>query len=378
MILIAVVNFLTFMSFQLFPSALPLYARDIGVSEDQLGWLLAVTTVSALFIRPVAGMLVDRRGRHGVMVCGLIVMAASVVLMAVMPMFGALLALRFIQGIGWGCCTTSNSTVASDVIPRKRFAEGMGYYSLSSAVALAIAPGLGIELLNIMGMQMLSGVSTVFMALALVASFFITYRKIDFESVSRKAALIEPASVLPAVTIFFTSFCYGGIVTFLAIDAEDRGIEGIAFFFTLYALATLVSRPASGALTDRRGFTLTVVLGVVVVVPALMLIAFASSIVFYLAAALLLGIGFGMLQSSLSAMAVVLAPVERRGAANATFLLGFDGGIGVGAVVSGFMVSAIGYQGMFFAVAFLPIISLVIYLMGRKFGFGDSASEADC
>lgn len=375
MVLIIVVNFFTFMSFQLFPSALPLYARSLGVADGMLGWIMAITTISALAVRPIAGMVVDRHGRHGVMIAGFIVMAAAVLLMAVVPLFGALLAFRFIQGIGWGCCTTSNSTTASDIIPKSRFAEGMGYYSLSTAIALAVAPGLGIELLNMLGMTVLSGISTAFLALAAITSFFIAYKRIDPESAPRKAALIEAASAFPAITVFFISFCYGAIVTFLAIDAESRGVEGIALFFTVYALATLVSRPVSGRLTDKRGFTLTVVMGIVLMVPSLLLIALSGSLGMYLTAAVLLGIGYGTLQSSLSAMAVVLAHPSRRGAANATYLLGFDGGIGVGAIASGWLAGALGYQGMFLVVTFMPCIALAIYGTGLKLGFGKGGRQ---
>ena len=375
MVLIITVNFFTFMSFQLFPSALPLYARDLGVDESQLGWLLAITTISALVVRPFAGMIVDRYGRHGVMISGFIIMAAAIILMAIVPLFGALLAFRFIQGVGWGCCTTSNSTTASDIIPKQRFAEGMGYYSLSTAIALAIAPGLGIEIVNMFGMTVLSGISTAFLALAAVVSFLITYKRIDPETAPKKSALVEVASIFPAVTIFFISFTYGAIITFLAIDAESRGVGGIALFFTIYALATLVSRPVSGRLTDKRGFTITVLSGIVLMIPSLLLIAMANSLVMYLVAAAFFGIGFGTLQSSLSAMAILLAPASHRGSANATYLLGFDGGIGVGAIVSGWIVAALGYQGMFFVIACMPVVSLVIYAAGKKMGHGKPRSN---
>ncbi|MDO4182837.1 MAG: MFS transporter [Coriobacteriia bacterium] len=365
-LLIALVNFLTFMSFQLFPSSLPLYAREIGAPEHLLGWLTALTTVSALVTRPVMGAVVDRKGRHGVMIAGLIIMAVSIILMALVPIFGALLALRLLQGVGWGCSTTANSTTASDVIPKPRFAEGMGYYSLSAALALAIAPGLGIQMLNVLGMPVLAGCSTVFLALALVGSFFITFKRISPETAPKKIEFIEPASVFPAVTVFFTSLCYGALVTFLALDAQYRGIEGIPLFFTVYAMATLVSRPVSGMLVDRKGFTPAVVAGIAIMVPSMLLITFASSLGMYLVAAVLLGVGFGTLQSSLSAMAIMLAPPNRRGSANATYLLGFDGGIGVGAVASGVLAGAVGYFGMWLAISVMPLVAAAVYAAGCR------------
>ena len=368
MLLVTIVNFLTFTSFQLFPSALPLYAQGLGVADDQLGLLMAITTVSALATRPIAGMVADRRGRHGVMVVGFFIMGVAVFLLPVIPLFSALLVIRFVQGIGWACSTTSTSTAASDIIPKKRFAEGMGYFSLSTAIALAIAPGLGIELLDTFGIAALSTVSIVCLALALVASFFISYKHISVESSNTKMELVERSSAFPSVIAFCLSLCYGAVITYLAIDAESKGIQGIALFFTVYALATLFSRPASGRLSDKKGFAPAVVFGIVFMVPSLVLIAMADSLAMYIAAALLLGIGYGTAQAALSAMAVILAPPERRGAANATYLLGLDAGIGVGSLASGALVGMIGCQDMFLATACMPVVAVAIYTIGHIAG----------
>lgn len=45
----------------------------------------------------------------------------------------------------------------------------------------------------------------------------------------------------------------GFISTYLAIVAEERGIQNIALFFTVYSICMVALRPLTGKLLDRCG-----------------------------------------------------------------------------------------------------------------------------
>ena len=62
-------------------------------------------------------------------------------------------------------------------------------------------------------------------------------------------------------------------------------------------------------------------------------------------------------------MAVINAPKERIGAANATFFTGFDGGIGFGSVIGGILAAAFGYGKMYMSLSILVVISAVMYFV---------------
>lgn len=68
--------------------------------------------------------------------------------------------------------------------------------------------------------------------------------------------------------------------------------------------------------------------------------------------------GIGAAQSSLQTMAIVNAPNNRTGAGNATFFTGFDGGIGIGAVLAGLLSSAMGYGRMFAGYVLIDVLSM--------------------
>lgn len=95
---------------------------------------------------------------------------------------------------------------------------------------------------------------------------------------------------------------------------------------------------------------------------AFLLMGLFPNIVTYLLSAVLAGFGFGGLEPALQSMAVAIAPPERRGSANSTFLCAYDIGIGVGGGIAGSLITAVGYNHMFVIMSIFNILSIVIYM----------------
>lgn len=100
---------------------------------------------------------------------------------------------------------------------------------------------------------------------------------------------------------------------------------------------------------------------------ALLLLTFAPNNVTFVISAAMSGYAFGGIEPSLQAMAVHIAPPEKRGAANSTFLCAYDIGIGLGGGLAGVLIDNIGYNKMFALMTAANIISVLIYVLwGRK------------
>lgn len=278
--------------------------------------------------------------------------------------------LRFIHGFGWGASSTASSTIASDVVPKSRLGEGMGYFGLTSTLAMAIAPALGLEILGGYGFNAVFYISAGVVLISIFIALLIKYHKPDVVPKSDsdgfpksgKAGIFERSAILPAVVIFFITMTYGAIVSFIALYAGQKQVENIGLFFTVYAAALLISRPYFGRLTDRKGTPFAVLPGILCVIVSMSLIYFANSLMAFLIAGFIYGIGFGAVQPALQAMSVRKVDNTRRGAANATFFLGFDLGIGAGAILWGIIAEHLGYQ-LIYLLAIIPaVVGALIYI----------------
>ncbi|EAX47638.1 major facilitator superfamily MFS_1 [Thermosinus carboxydivorans Nor1] len=364
-ILICTTNLFIFCGFQMLMPTLPVYAKHLGGSDAAAGLIVGSVSVAAVLMRPVAGQALDYYGRKGIFLAGLVVFISAVLAYIWAPSLGVLLLIRFIHGFGWGATSTAASTVAADIIPKARLGEGMGYFGLTTTVAMAFAPALGLYLTSHFSFTVLFLASAFIVAIAAGLALSIGYRHIN--AAKAKTFLLEKAALRPALVIFFVTMTYGAVVSFLALYAAQQGIDNIGPFFTVYAIALAVARPLSGRLADRRGFDIVVIPGVVLIMVAMFLLYLANSFAWFLAAGIVYGIGFGAVQPGLQAMSVLKAPPNRRGAANATFFIGFDLGIGFSSVLWGLVSQAFGYKAMYLWTVVPALLALSIYIIiGRR------------
>jgi MFS family permease len=371
-IFIILANLFTFLGFQMLLPTLPVYAKHLGGGDTSAGLVVGMFTLSALIIRLFAGQALDVYGRKGILLSGLAIFAVCVLGYMWAPSLLVLLAIRFIHGIGWGLSSTAASTVAADVIPRSRMGEGMGYYGLAGTISMALAPALGLYLLTRFSFSFLFTVSAAMVAIAIVIANLIKYHKVTPHSGQFKLSLIEKAALRPSLVVFFLTMTYGAIVAFLALYALQGGISNIGPFFTVYALALAVSRPLAGRLADQQSFDAVVIPGIILVAIAMVLLSRAHSLSGFLLAAVVYGAGFGAVQPSLLALAIVLSPPQRRGAANATFFSGFDLGIGLSSIMWGAVAEVTGYSLMYLLTVLPVAAALICYLAGRQ-PVGDNA-----
>ena len=361
---ISILNLFIFLSFQMFPPALPVYVKWLGASDATVGWLGGMIIIATLIIRPFAGLALDSMGRKKIFIIGLAIVLLMTVAYGLFPIVGMILAIRFVHGLGWGLASTGSTTIAADVIPKQRFGEGMAYFSLSSSLAMAVAPALALYL----GMRHTVVVAAVLMVIAIVLAFMIKYRDLPPKpqnSGPRKFAPYEKAAIWPGFIMFLVNSSYGALVSFIAIYALTRGIENIGIFFTVYAVALVVTRPFFGKLIDSKGFGAAVFPGIIAAIIAIVILGFAQNLLWFLVSGFIYGIAFGACQTGLQTMAVLNSPPHRTGAANATFFTGFDGGIGFGSILSGLLATWFTYSQMYLLIAILPTLALLIYLAAK-------------
>lgn len=366
-IITTLVTFLLFFGFQMLLPILPIFAKSIGADESTIGMVTGIFVVSAISIRPITGIMLDRIGRKSIFLIGLIIFIISVLSYNFISSLAIILLFRFIHGFGWGMANTASNTIASDIIPKTRFGEGMGYFGLSASLSMALGPAIGLFLIENFDFKAVFYLAGLLAIVSFIMSFSIEYKEGEKEKTKDKLVLFEKSSITPSIIMFFLTITYGTVVSFISIYAPEKGIENIGLFFTVYAVSILLTRPIFGKIIDKFGFDYLMIPGIILVIISMVALSFAKTLAVFILIGLIYGIGFGACQACLQTMAVIDAPPDNRGAANATFFTGFDSGIGIGSIIYGYLASNLGYSRMYLLAAIPAGMAFIVYfLIGRK------------
>ena len=362
-ILIIVINFLVFLNHLMVLATFPFYVESLGGSEAVSGLAAAAFSIVAVVCRPVIGWLLDCGKRRVLLVIGLAGMTLMPVGYLVLGVLYLALLCRMLHGASLAFSNTSTATLATDVIPRARFAEGMGMFGLATALATACAPALGLALMERFGYAALFGTAAVSTALALVLFLGVKTPTVPVQprKLSLKGLLDRDALPASATALVFM-LTYGALENFTAKFAAEAGLPSGGLFFTIMAAVLLLTRLTAGKVTDRHGESIFAYTCNLAMLVAFLLLGLWPNTVTYLLAAVLAGYGFGGLEPALQSMAVAIAPPERRGSANSTFLCAYDIGIGVGGGIAGALISAVGYGRMFVIMAAFNVLAVLIYV----------------
>lgn len=364
-------NFMLYFSFMVVTPLFPLYLSEVfGATKDQTGMVLSGYALTALLIRPFSGFLVDSFPRKLILlVCyGLFALFFGGYLVA-----GSLLSfciLRTLHGAPMGATTVANSTVAIDVLPSSRRAEGIGYYGLSNNLGTAIAPTIGMLIY-----QWTHNYDLIFLVSLLTACIGFTINS---------TLKLKPRPLLPlkgvggsvsldrflllkgwpeALCIVGYSFSYGVVSTYIAIYAkQELGITtGTGLFFTLLCVGLISSRLV-GARGLRKGrITENATSGVIIsFFGYLVFAAFHNAWGFY-GAAFIVGLGNGHMFPAFQTMFINLAPNSQRGTANSTLFTAWETGVGVGIILGGIVAEYFSYGAAFWIAWIGNVIGVVLY-----------------
>ncbi|MFA2691936.1 MFS transporter [Bacillus mycoides] len=369
-----------FTGFYLLVPTLPLFIKEIGGNESQVGLMMGMFTIAAVVIRPIIGGMLDQYGRRSFIIFGLIFfgitmysynLASTIVLLAV---------LRVIHGVTWAVSTTAVGTAITDIIPDSRRGEGMGWYgmamTIAMAIAMAIGPMIGLWVVQNYSFHGLFLLATLLSFMAVVLSL-ITKMPFTPQKEKGKIQLFEKSVLSITVVVFFLSFAYGGITTFLPLFASSIDVNP-GTFFLVYAIALTIVRPISGKLLDKYGEVFIILPALCITILAIVVLTISNGLIGVMIAAALYGVGFGSAQPALQAAMLTIVDPSKRGVANASFFTAFDLGIGLGAILLGVVSQMFGYRILFAGSAISGLIALIIFVIfvKQRLGKKDFAYKA--
>ena len=137
--LIEAAQYLVFGAIEAF---LALFAVSLGIPAWQIGVILGVQLVSIVFAKPLMGKVSDKVGRKQVIIPGLLIGAASILLLPHAPSFIGLSVLSLAFGIGFATVTSSTAALVADLTKHGSYGSSMGVLRTVMDVGQSIGPVL--------------------------------------------------------------------------------------------------------------------------------------------------------------------------------------------------------------------------------------------
>ncbi|MEL4358339.1 MULTISPECIES: MFS transporter [unclassified Luteococcus] len=371
---LTIANFCVAVIFYILTSTLSGWAlQELDASQAQAGLVGTAWFVGAMMARLVSGRILTVLGERATVVASLVLMLVGGLAYFACHTVVALLALRFLHGMGFGLSATAVGAATLARVPITRRGEGSGWFTFGMAIASGLGPMFGSVLQR--GPAGQHGVfvaavvcAVVALALSLLVAGQLHPRQPREHGAGFRVSDYIDVRVLPvAVVVGLCAMPFGTILTLLAPYADAMGLAGaVGPFFLAFAVVVAVSRPVAGVLQDRHG-DLSVMLPII----CLAVLGFAATALAdnqwkLVGAGALLGLGYGTLVPAGQTVALNLVGSARAGIGVGSYFLVVDAGTGLGPFVLGSLVDPLGYRGAFLTGLGCSVAGLLAMILLRR------------
>jgi MFS family permease len=365
-----VANFANSFGMQMLVATLPVYVISLGGNQASAGLVSGSLAITALLFRPFMGWLTDAWRRRPLVLIGTSCYGFASVFYLLANSIPLLLVGRFVHGFGLSCYTTASTAYVADIAPLRRRAEAVGFFAAAQAIGLIVGPVVGFMLIRAVGFRFLFYFSGGLGFTAFLISLLARERRKPWEVKRERWSPRTGIVAIDALPIAWMALCmgmaFGAVSAFVSIFAQSRGVQNPGFFFTVQALALLVSRILAGRLADRYSRAAIIVPGIIAATVALLLLPFAQGLPVFVISASLFGLGFGAAQPATMALLIDRVPPEQRGLATGTYYTGMDAGVSTGSILLGIISQKWGFNVMWPIAAACTLMGLAGFLGDKR------------
>lgn len=310
---------------------LPIFAKSLGASGTQIGWIASASTIPGILISYLAGDLADRFGYKKILVASLLIFSTAPFLYLFVQEPMELGLVRFYHGFA----TAAFGPVAMAAIAafsRNNTGQNLSLYSSATMIGRALAPTIGgtaYEIGSYGSVYLIAGISGI---LALVFAISV-FRKPD-ERETQAAALMEQDDskvsffrklislltyrplLLVGVLDACSYFAYGAFEMIFPLYAKQLGMStaAIGLLLGVQLIGIILFKPLFGHASDRFGRLPMMVTGLLACTAAFFSLSALTSALAIVPLILLYGLGFALITASTSALAADVARAGQLGA----------------------------------------------------------------
>lgn len=375
-ILICGINFFTHIVFYSLLATVSQYVMShFGRSQSEAGLAVGIFVLTALIARLFAGKIVDTMGQKRILIISAVTFLFAILSYQLVETYIIFLIVRGIHGFAFGFLMTATSAIMANIVPDERRGAGTGYYATAMNIAMAIGPFIGLFMLQISTFNMFIFVLSV-VALCNLLCIFLSVPPTNRSQEKQKVQftfkisdMLEKRALPIAICMFTLAIGYSSLISFVSPYIEEGGFGKVAlYFFVVYAMALIVTRPFTGRLFDRFGENRITYPMLIILVIGYFVLSQATSSGMILLASALIGIGYGTVQSNYLAIAIKEALQHQKATATSTYFILMDLAIGIGPYLYGIILTYMSYKSMYsWTVAwFILAIGIYYLLHGKK------------
>jgi len=375
--------FVSFVGFQFFSPFLPLYIRELGVTDPAkialwAGLQAAITPAMSGILSPVFGRLADRFGRKMMLIRSLIGFVVIVAAMGLVTSVEQLFLARLVMGLFAGF-TPMAMALATVSAPRDRVSSAIGMVQSAQLLSVAVGPAIGGYVASHFGIRYAFFATAGLCAVALLGLVVL------FQEVAPGApgSPREPTPRMPLGNIFryphFTTvmallfiaqFLDRGLALLIPLEvAHMPGLEKVAAtsgaIISIGAIAATASANVAARLAREIPSARLLLIGFLVGGPLCAAMALARGWVALLVLRALAGLCLGAAITLTYSLGAAIVPAEHRGAAFGWLGLGLQFGTAASPLVSGAL-AAVSLPGAFVFDGALAWVAAAVLVFGAR------------
>jgi MFS family permease len=365
-------------------AVVPLWVSRGGSGAFGSGTSTGVFMLTTVLTQLAVPWLLRRFGHRVALGAGLLFLGGPAPLLALSAELAPVLVLSALRGVGFGLLTVASGALVAELIPPAEHGRSTALFGLATGVPqlLLLPTGVGVvEQLGFTGVFVAAAVPL--LGLPLLAPIRLARGSVDRATDQELTPDLTPdlspdgaagpegaarrgGSVGPVVAMLGCATAQGALVTFLPLSVASPGtVVPIALLGT--AGGAVLGRVVAGNLVDRRGWGGRLLgPGVLLAVVGMLgeaLVSRSPSLgggVLLVAGAVLVGLGFGLVQNDSLVAMFAAAGKARYGRASAAWNIAYDAGTGAGAVGLGAVAELFGFRVTFGVTAALLLVLLPV------------------
>ena len=143
MLVVVIGAFMSFLDSSIVNVALPNMMAVLGVSTEDIQWVLTSYMLTCGIVIPASAFLCRRFGHRRIYIISLIIFTAGSALCGLSWNLNAMIAARIIQALGGGLIIPVSMAIVYYLVPREKMGIAMGFWGLAAVLGPSVGPTLG-------------------------------------------------------------------------------------------------------------------------------------------------------------------------------------------------------------------------------------------